>query len=110
MSTNLTEAEMRKALFGSSDTPAHSGAVEEPAILPDAVFVPPPAPIKKKKPVNAFTPRLRVVLQVGNEFEGAMQELMYEADTLSTLLAEQEAVRSARKKFRYVDVISVKPI
>lgn len=109
MSTNLTEAEMRKALFGSSDTSAHSGAVEEPEILPDAMSVPPPAPSKKKR-VNAFTPRLRVVLQVGNEFEGATQEFVYEADTLSTLLAEQEAVRSARKKFKYVDVISIKPM
>lgn len=50
------------------------------------------------------------MLSVGNEFEGAMQELVHEADTLSTLLAEQEAVRSAKKKFRYVEVISVKPM
>ncbi|MNW17732.1 hypothetical protein D3C71_2170180 [compost metagenome] len=68
------------------------------------------APSEKKKSVAAFTPRLRVVLRVGNDFEGEMQEFVHEADTLSSLLAEQEAVRSARKKFRYVEVISIKPM
>lgn len=73
-------------------------------------FVAPAAPAKKKKSFAAFTPRLRVVLRVGNKFEGATQEFVHEADTLSTVLAEQEAVRSAKKKFRYVDVVSVKPM
>lgn len=59
---------------------------------------------------KAFTPRLRVTLRVGNEFEGTMHELIHEADTLSTLLAEQEATKAARKKFRYVEVVSVKSI
>ena len=100
---------MRRALFGSNEPSVHTSVDEEQIILPEVVFVPPPSP-KKKKPVNAFTPRLRVVLQVGNEFEGATQEFEYEAGTLSTLLAEQEAVKSARKKFRYVEVVSIKPM
>jgi len=108
MSTSLTEDEMRKALFGSYDVPAQGAFVEPEA--PEMIFVPPSLPSKKKRSSSAFTPRLRVVLSVGNEFEGAMQELVHEADTLSTLLAEQEAVRSAKKKFRYVEVISVKPM
>jgi hypothetical protein len=29
---------------------------------------------------------------------------------LSTLLAEQEATKLARKKFKYVEVVSVKPM
>ncbi|VVP83085.1 hypothetical protein PS906_03337 [Pseudomonas fluorescens] len=37
-----------------------------------------------------------------------MTELIHEADTLSSLLAEQEAVKVARKKYKYVDVVSVK--
>ncbi|CAI8729716.1 hypothetical protein ALP99_200191 [Pseudomonas syringae pv. tomato] len=37
-----------------------------------------------------------------------MIELIHEADTLSSLLAEQEAVRAARKKYKYVEVESVK--
>lgn len=47
-------------------------------------------------------------MQVGNEFEGKTHELIHEADTLSTLLAEQEAVKVARKKYRHVEVMSVK--
>ena len=45
---------------------------------------------------------------VGNEFEGKMIELVHDADTLSSLLAEQEAVKEARKKYKYVEVVSVK--
>ena len=35
-------------------------------------------------------------------------EMFHEADTLSTLLAEQEATKAAKKKFRFVEVVSVK--
>jgi len=55
-----------------------------------------------------FTPRLKVTLRVSNEFEGKAFEIVHEADTLSTLLAEQEATKIVRKKFRYVEVVSVK--
>jgi hypothetical protein len=65
-------------------------------------------PLVKKKAAKAFTPRLRVTLRVGNEFEGKMIELIHEADTLSSLLAEQGAVKAARKKYKYVEVVSVK--
>lgn len=108
MNENLTEEEMRKALFGGGEASDRARPVAEPDIQLDVVFVPPAESSTKKKPRNAFTPRLRVVLEVGNEFEGATQEFVYEADKLSTLLAEQEAVKSARKKYRYVTVISVK--
>jgi len=37
-----------------------------------------------------------------------MIELIHEADTLSSLLAEQVAVKAARKKYKYVEVLSVK--
>ncbi|KPB30028.1 Uncharacterized protein AC517_0186 [Pseudomonas syringae pv. syringae] len=37
-----------------------------------------------------------------------MFDFIHEADTLSTLLAEQEAVKAARKKFRYVEFVEVK--
>ena len=65
-------------------------------------------PQPKKKAAKAFTPALRVTMQVSNEFEGKTYELIHEADTLSTLLAEQEAVKAAKKKYRCVEVISVK--
>ena len=44
----------------------------------------------------------------GTEFEGKTLELIHEADTLSKLLAEQDAVKAAKKKYRYVEVVSVK--
>ncbi|WP_439885375.1 hypothetical protein ACTACK_07160 [Pseudomonas syringae] len=68
------------------------------------------APAAKKKVAKAFTPRLKVTLRVGNEFEGKMTELIHEADTLSSLLAEHDAVKAARKKYKYVEVVSVKPM
>ena len=50
-----------------------------------------------KKTAKAFTPKLRVTLTVGNEFEGKTYELFHEADTLSILLAQQGAAQAARK-------------
>ena len=37
-----------------------------------------------------------------------MTELIHESDTLSSLLAEQDAVKAAKKKYKYVEVLSVK--
>jgi hypothetical protein len=109
MNSDLTEEEMRRALFGEAEQEVQVSAppVQEPA--PEVVFTKPIAtPTAKKKAAKAFTPRLRVTLRVGNEFEGKMIELIHEADTLSSLLAEQDAVRVARKKYKYVEVVSVK--
>ena len=109
MNPELTEEEMRRALFGTPEPEEQVSApvVEEP--VPEVVFTKPvAAPLPQKKAAKAFTPRLRVTLRVGNEFEGKMIELIHEADTLSSLLAEQEAVKAARKKYKYVDVVSVK--
>lgn len=109
---DLTEEEMRRALFGAEEAPAPTvvPSADPLASVPDVVFVPPAVPVTKKRRVEkAFTPRLKVTLRVGNVFEGDTQELVHEADTLSTLLAEQGAVKAARKKFRYVEVVSVTP-
>lgn len=111
MSADLTEEEMRRALFGTAQPEHHlpGAPVQEP--VPEVVFTKPvvaPAPVARKKVAKAFTPRLKVTLRVGNEFEGKTNELIHEADTLSSLLAEQEAVKAARKKYRYVEVVSVK--
>lgn len=107
MNQELTEEEMRRALFGNAQTAAPIVAPVAKETVPDVVIVPPAKPAKKKA-AKAFTPRLKVTLRVGNIFEGETQEITHEADTLSTLLAEQEAVKAARKKFRYVEVVSVK--
>lgn len=108
MSADLTEEEMRRALFGAAQFEHQEPAAPVQQPVPDVVFTKPVAdPVAKKKIAKAFTPRLRVTLRVGNEFEGRMYELIHEADTLSSLLAEQEAVKVARKKYKYVEVVSV---
>lgn len=110
MNQELTEEDMRRALFGDPVTPPPQPQSIETEIFPNTLIIPPLKPPMKKKPAKAFTPRLRVTLRAGNEFEGETFELTHEADTLSTLLAEQEATKAARKKYRYVEIISVKPM
>ncbi|MNG06183.1 hypothetical protein D3C84_894100 [compost metagenome] len=116
MNEELTEEEMRRALFGDPEPVEQASDLPVEETVPDIVIAPPEKPEKpvkvaeKKKISKAFTPRLRVTLRVGNEFEGKMHEMVHEADTLSTLLAEQEATKAARKKFRFVEVVSVKPM
>ena len=71
MNSELTEEEMRRALFGTPHPKEHVSApvVEEP--VAEVVFTKPvAAPVAKKKAAKAFTPRLKVTLRVGNEFEG----------------------------------------
>lgn len=85
MNKKLTEEEMRQALFGNAQIPA-----------------------RVNPPSKTFTPRLLVTLRVSNEFEGKTYEILHVADTLSTLLAEQDATKAARRKYRYVEVVSVK--
>jgi hypothetical protein len=90
MSEQLTEEEMRQALFGSVAPAAPVIEVPVPAAPVEAVVKPPVKAAEKKKAAKVFTPRLRVTLRVGNEFEGATQEVIH-----------------ARKKFKYVEVVSV---
>lgn len=108
MTTELTEEEMRRALFGESEASAVVARSNRQDIALDALMVEPGKAAKKNSLSKAFTPRLKVTLRVGNDFEGTMHEIEHEADTLSSLVAEQEATRAAKKKFRFVEVISVK--
>lgn len=88
----LTEEQMRRALFGS----VASALSDAPTVV-----------ARERKTARS---RLRVTLRVGNEYEGKMFEYLHDADTLSTLLAEQQATKSARKKYRFIELVSVKPI
>ncbi|VVO01544.1 hypothetical protein [Pseudomonas fluorescens] len=99
---------MRQALFGSSIQPVPESP---PKILePEVVAKPQPSP-KLRSVARPFSPKLRVVLHVTKEFEGDVEVFIHDANTLSTLDAEQEAKREARnKKYRYFEVVSVKPI
>ena len=109
MNSELTEEEMRRALFGTDEPEVQVSTTPVQESAPEVVLTKPAiAPTVKKAVKKAFTPRLRVTLRVGNDFEGKMHELIHEAYTLSSLLAEQEAVKAARKKYKYVEVVSVK--
>ena len=108
MNPELNEEEMRRALFGNPTPVEQVSVTPVQAPVPEIGPAQPVKPAQKKKIAKAFTPRLRVTLRVGNEFEGKTYEMIHEADTLSTLLAEQEAVKAAKKKYRYVEVVSVK--
>lgn len=110
MNKEWTEEEMRQALFGNAviSAPVSTAPVDPVEEIQSDVAAVPVSKVAKKKVPNAFTPRLMVTLHVSNEFEGKTLEIVHEADTLSTLLAEQEATKAARKKFRYVEVVSVR--
>lgn len=107
MGTELSEEEMRLALFGSSSQTWH-----QPPEEPEPMVVSRPQPNPKPQSVSkALSPKLRVTLHVTKEFEGSIEVFTYDANTLSTFVAEQEAKNEAKKKkFRYFDVVSVKPI
>ena len=108
MKSDLTEEEMRRALFGEPELPAQAFTKTVQETVAESAVAPPVKVVKKNKVSKGFTPRLRVTLRVGNEFEGRMHEMVHEADTLSSLVAEQEATKAARKKFRFVEVVSIK--
>ncbi|MBJ9976927.1 hypothetical protein IAE35_10650 [Pseudomonas sp. S75] len=95
MTVNLSEEEMRKALFGSSPPTVRN---EEKATT------------KPEKPAQRkfSSPRLRVTLRVTKTFEGEEELFSYDANTLSSLVAEQEARAAAKKKrFKYFELVSV---
>lgn len=108
MNPELAEEEMRRALFGDGEQLAQDNAPPVQKPLADIVSTQSAKTAEKKKVTKPFTPRLRVTLRVGNEFEGKTYEMVHEADTLSTLQAEQEATKVARKKYRFVEVVSIK--
>ena len=55
--------------------------------------------------------RLRVTLRVTKIYEGPEEVFVYDANTLSSLVAEGEAKAAAKKKkFRYFQVISIEPV
>jgi hypothetical protein len=52
-------------------------------------------------------------MHVAKEFEGEEEVFVHDANTLSTLIAEDEAEAKAaakKKKYRYFNVISVTPV
>jgi len=114
MPPDLTEEEMRQALFGAAPAAPAAPAGQHMAVMPKVTKPPvdefrPSAARPKRKVSKPFVPMLRVTLRVGNVFEGATELITFEADTLSTLQAELDARKAARKKFKYLEVVSIKP-
>ncbi|WP_189659259.1 hypothetical protein [Pseudomonas amygdali] len=107
MNDTLTEEQMRVALFGSATSPVGQ-AVSRPPVAAQ-----PRSPVAKSKAdkSRSSSHKLRVTLHVTKEFEGDVEVFIHESSTLSTLLAEQEAKQAAKKKkFKYIDVVSVAQI
>ncbi|QGG78982.1 hypothetical protein [Pseudomonas syringae] len=103
---STTEEEMREALFGSGGFAVC--LVDSQAQLNTGTNESARAAAKRKVTKN-FVPKLLVTLRVGNEYEGSTELITHEADTLSRLQAEVDAMKIARKKYRYVELVSVKP-
>ncbi|WP_440058136.1 hypothetical protein [Pseudomonas fragariae (ex Marin et al. 2024)] len=102
----MTEEEMRRALFGSSGAVGLSTPSAHAALSPAP---PSRTPVAKPKTLGLSGPKVVVTLRVGNEFEGNTELFIHEAQTLSTLQAEFDGMKAARKKFKYVELVSVKP-
>lgn len=98
---------MRRALFGEPEAPSSVTDTHEQDTAPEIVIAEQTKIVRKNKLSKTFTPKLRITLRLGNEFEGKMHEFVHEADTLSSLVAEQESTKIAKKKFRFVEVILV---
>lgn len=69
------------------------------------------SPQKRGSSAKALSPKLRVTLNVTKEFEGDMEMLIFDVNTLSTLVAEKDAKKETKRhKFEYFQVTSVAQI
>lgn len=106
MTKELTEEEMRRALFGSSPASSHSADTTDEALgLPKR---PPAASKPSSAAKSAF--KLRVTLNVTNVFEGAVEVVHFDTNTLSKLAAEIDAKKKYKKKYKYIEVVSILPL
>ncbi|WP_434704881.1 hypothetical protein J3P85_03155 [Pseudomonas sp. Z1-12] len=105
MKDNLTEQEMREALFGTE--PKNLASIEDkPCITSDQQHV-----SNARRASNPCSPKLKVTLRVMSEFEGNAELLVYEASTLSRIVAEQEAKAEAKKrKFKYFELKKIESV
>ena len=105
MNENLSEEEMRQALFGTMNNEALPEAPDQ-RVTADQQHV-----SKARRAPTSRSPKVRVTLRVTTAFEGKAETLVYEASTLSSLIAEQEAKTEAKKrKFKYFELVSIESI
>ncbi|MEB0207339.1 hypothetical protein [Pseudomonas sp. CCC3.1] len=110
MAIELSEEEMRKALFGATadsvPPPAPSSAPAVPRSQPAANPTP-----QAKKASGYHTSKLRVTLHVSKVYEGDIDVFVHDSSSLSKLVAEQEAKAAAKKKkYKYLELVSVESI
>jgi len=91
---------MRRALFGGAAPATEAKILPPPPAIIDSVLPSADEAQLKNKVIKALTPHRYMTMQVTTEYVGNTFELPHEADTLSTLQAEQEAVKIAKKKCR----------
>lgn len=105
MKDNLSEEEMRHALFGTANNEAAPEA-QDLRVTSEQQHV-----SKARRAATSRSPKLRVTLRVTLEFEGKAEMFVYEASTLSSLIAEQEAKAEAKKrKFKYFELVSIESV
>ena len=107
MTTQLSEEEMRWALFGT--TGSIPAATPVGRVNPVAA----PRPISESKPSTSATvasSKLRVTLEVSNVFEGDYEIVRYDTSTLSKIVAEMDAKKKFKKKYKYITVVSITQI
>jgi hypothetical protein len=105
MNENLSEEEMRQALFGTTNDDVVPEAPDL-RVTSDQQHV-----SKARRAPTSRAPRLKVTLRVTAEFEGKAETLVYESSTLSSIIAEQEAKSEAKKrKFKYFELVSIESV
>jgi hypothetical protein len=110
MAIDVSEEEMRKALFGASVDPVTPNAT---APVLDTTSPPPtPSPTTRPKKTTGYhTSKLRVTLHVSKVYDGEVEVLVHDSSSLSKLVAEQEAKAEAKKqKYKYLELVSVESI
>lgn len=110
MAIELSEEEMRKALFGASVDPVTPKAT---APVVDTTLTPPaPSPaIRPKNTTGYHTSKLRVTLHVSKVYDGEVEVFVHDSSSLSKLVAEQEAKAAAKKqKYKYLELVSIESI
>ena len=114
MSLELTEEEMRRALFGATapkNTPVAVEFAAAPAPVPVVAPAKPAGGTTAKPKAKFLSLKLRVTLKVSKVFEGPAEFFVYDADTLSTFVAEQDAKKAAKQeRFKYFELVSIKPM
>lgn len=107
MNEDLSEEEMRRALFGITHiNPSKTQSNDAASGSALRSEVPQKTPASKK----AKASKLRVVMHVSNVYEGDYEVVIYETGTLSKIVAEMDAKKSLKKKYKYITVVDVAQI